>query len=75
MGSSATAAPSAPSLVSPLLGILWIMGVIVLVLRVEMGRKSELVFLANLGHSFRRIALVVCAECLVLEVGLRLAVA
>lgn len=34
-----------------------------------------ILFLANLGHSFRRIALVICVECLVLEVGLRLAVA
>ncbi len=57
------------------MSILWIMGVIVLVLRVEMGSKSELVFLANLGHSFSRVALVACGECLVLEVGLRLAVA
>ena len=51
------------------------MAVIVFVVRVEMARKSELLFLANLGHSFRRISLVVCGECLVLEVGLRLAVA
>ena len=51
------------------------MAVIVLVVRVEMRRKSELVFLANLGHSFRRIALLIIFECLVLEAGVRVAVA
>ena len=45
-----------------------------LVVRVEMGRRSEIVFLANLGHSFRRIALVVVGECFVLEATLRVAV-
>ena len=65
----------AQSFAGPLSSVLWIVGVIVLALRVEMGRKSELLFLANLGHSFRGMALVMVGECLVLEVGLRVAVA
>ena len=75
VGSSPAPAASPQSPVGSPITILWIMAVIILVLRVEMGRRSELLFLANLGHSFRRIALVICVECLVLEVGLRLAVA
>ena len=75
VGSSASVTPVAQSVAGPLLGVPWIIGVVVLMVRVEMGRKSELLFLANLGHSFRRMALVVLGECLVLEVGLRLAVA
>ena len=52
----------------------FLIAVIILVVRVEMGRRSEIVFLANLGHSFRRIALVVVGECFVLEATLRVAV-
>ena len=56
------------------IGTFFLIAVIVLVVRVEMRRRSEIVFLANLGHSFRGIALMVVAECLVLEATLRLAI-
>ena len=74
MGSVDPEVTVAQSFVGPVPSVLWIVGVIVLVLRVEMGRKSEIIFLANLGHSFRRIALVAACECLLLEIGLRMAV-
>ena len=48
--------------------------VIIFVVRVEMWRKSEILFLANLGYSFQRIALLAVGECLLLEVWLRVAV-
>jgi hypothetical protein len=38
---------------------------------VDMVRRSELLFLANLGHPFRNVSLVVVAECVVLEAMLR----
>jgi len=62
------------SLIANPVGTLFLIVVIVLAVRLEMGRRSEIVFLANLGHSSRKIALVVVAECLVLEAGLRAAV-
>lgn len=51
-----------------------IVSLIIAVLFIDMSRRSELLFLANLGHSFRGIALAVVAECAVLETVLRLAV-
>ena len=66
--------PFPQSLIPSPIGTVFLIAVIVLVVRLEMGRRSEIVFLANLGHSFRRISLVVIAECLVLEAGLRAAV-
>ncbi len=49
VGSSPAPAASPQSPVGSPITILWIMAVIVVVVRVEMGRKSELLFLANLG--------------------------
>ncbi len=70
-----TEAPPFPqSLVANQVATIFLIAVIVLAVRLEMGRKSEIVFLANLGHSSRKIVLVVIAECLVLEAGLRVAV-
>ncbi len=66
--------PFPQSLISSPIGTLFLIAVIILVVRVEMGRRSEIVFLANLGHSFRRIALVVVGVCLLLEASLRMAV-
>lgn len=51
-----------------------IASLIIALLFIDMSRRSELLFLANLGHSFRGIALVVVAECAVLETVLRMAV-
>ena len=74
-GSSAMDIPFPASVVGRPIGTLWLIAVILLVVRVEMWRKSELVFLANLGFSFRRVTLMVLGECLILEVGLRVALA
>jgi hypothetical protein len=68
-------APFTQSLLTPAIGTVWLIAVIVLAMRMEMGRRAELLFLANLGHSYRRIGLLVIGECLVLEAGLRMAVA
>ena len=66
--------PFPQSLISSPISTSFLIAVIVLVVRVEMGRRSEIVFLANLGHSFHSIALVVVGECLVLETSLRVAI-
>jgi hypothetical protein len=66
--------PFPESLIPSPTGTAFLIAVIVIVVRVEMGRRAEIVFLANLGHSFRRIAVVVVAGCLVLEAGLRVAI-
>ena len=66
--------PFPQALIPSPVGTSFLIAVIILVVRVEMGRRSEIVFLANLGHSFLGIALVVVAECLVLEATLRLAI-
>ncbi len=66
--------PFPQSLVPSPIGTVFLIAVIVLVVRFEMGRRAEIVFLANLGHSFRRISLVVVGQCLVLEAALRAAV-
>jgi hypothetical protein len=65
--------PAVESWVGALMSITLQISLVVLVMRVEMGRKAEIIFLANLGYSFRGVALLVCCECLVLEGGLRLA--
>jgi hypothetical protein len=51
-----------------------IAALVVAVTFVEMTRRSELLFLADLGHSFRDVSLFIVAECVVLEVLLRIAV-
>ncbi len=66
--------PFPQSLIASPIGTLFLIAVIILVVWVEMRRRSEIVFLANLGHSVRRISLVVVGECLVLEASLRVAV-
>ena len=66
--------PFPQSLIPSPTGTLFLIAVIVVVVRLEMGRRSEIVFLANLGHSSGKIALLVATACLVLETGLRAAV-
>ena len=65
--------PFPESLIPNPISTVFLIAVIVLAVRVDMGRRSEIVFLANLGHSFRRISLVVIGECLILETSLRVA--
>jgi hypothetical protein len=49
-----------------------VIGVTVLVVGIEMARRSELLFLANLGHSFFPIAAFIVAECIGFEALVRL---
>ena len=65
--------PFPQSLIPSPIATVFLIAVIVVAVRLEMGRRSETIFLANLGHSFRRIAAAVVAMCLVLEAGLRVA--
>jgi hypothetical protein len=51
-----------------------VLTVVLFVLWVELGRRSERIFLANLGWSFARIAGFVTAECAALELVLRISV-
>ena len=55
-------------------GIIWIWGVVLIALRLDLERRSESVFLANLGHSVTRISFLALLECSVLEAGLGLLV-
>ncbi len=66
--------PFPQSLIPSPIGTVFLIAVIVLVVRLEMGRRSEIVFLANLGHSSGKVALLVVGACLVMEIGLRAAV-
>jgi hypothetical protein len=52
-----------------------ILAVVLIVMRIELWRRSEVVFLANLGCSFARVAAFIALECAVLEAALRLTVA
>lgn len=74
LGSGRMGIPYPQAMIGRPIGTVWIIAAIILVVRVEMWRRSEIVFLANLGHSFLRIALLVIAECLLLETSLRVAV-
>lgn len=52
------------------LSFLWITAVVVIVLRVEAGRRQESLFLANLGVSFARVAAFAVVLCAVLDLAL-----
>ena len=64
-GGGQAAGPVVPSLA--------IIPIVVLVMFIDTSKRNELIFLANLGHSFRSIALILSAECFLLETVLRLA--
>ena len=74
-GSTLLDVPYPQSLLGSPTGVLFLIAVVIFVVWVEMRRKSEILFLANLGHSFRGIAGVAFCECMLLETGLRVAVA
>jgi hypothetical protein len=52
-----------------------ILAVVLVVMRIELWRHSEFVFLANLGCSFTRVTWLIALECAVLKTALRLTVA
>src|SRR5687768_6941352 len=58
-------------LAGPVAGALLLDPLVVLILFIDMSHRSELLFLANLGRSFRAIAVVVVTTCLLLETTLR----
>jgi len=71
-GSDAFGAAYPASLVGPPILSVAVIAVVLLVVRVEIGRRSERLFLANLGCSLVRVAVFVTAECAALESALRL---
>ncbi|HIF06610.1 MAG TPA: hypothetical protein EYQ64_06545 [Gemmatimonadetes bacterium] len=73
-GSAAMGIPYPQSPIGSPTGTVFLTVVIIFMVRVEMWRRSETLFLANLGYSFRGIALAAFCECVVLEAGLRVAV-
>lgn len=54
--------------------VLLVDAVVVAAMFIDMMRRSELVFLANIGCSFRDIAVAVVAICILLEAALRVTV-
>jgi len=58
----------------PLVLALLVDPIVVLVLFVDLHRQSEILFLANLGRSFRGMTVLIIGTCLLLETALRLAV-
>ena len=74
IGSAAMRVPYPEALTGPLITVPVVVIAVIIAVRFEMWRRSELVFLANLGHSFGRIAALVATQCLVFEVVMRLSV-
>lgn len=56
------------------IGVLWTWGAVVLALRIDLARRGELLLLANLGYSFRRVAAFAVLECLLLDAVIHAAV-
>ena len=48
--------------------------IVVVIIFIDMTRRSELLFLANLGRSFRGLSVIIVAMCVLLEAALRVAV-
>lgn len=72
LGGDAEGVPFRQSLVGPPPVAVLVCAVVLVVMRVELWRRSESVFLANLGCSFTRIAAFIVLECIMLESLLRL---
>ncbi len=73
LGSAGMGASLPQALIGPSLAAFYVFAVVLLVIRIEMARRSELIFLANLGYSFLHVSLVVAATCVGLEAILRIA--
>lgn len=74
VGSSTIGSPDPVSIWGGPLVSVGVLLVVLFVSWVELGRRAERVFLANLGWSVGRIAAFITAECLALELVLRLSV-
>lgn len=74
-GSRVTGVPFPRSVTGSASAAVWVTVATVLVVCLEMRRNGELIFLANLGYSSRRIAAVAAAQCLLFDFGLRLTLA
>lgn len=70
-GAGSMGVPAPASITGPPVATLWIGAAVVAVLLIDMRRRRELVFLANLGHSARRVSAVAAAATLVLDLALR----
>ena len=71
-GSAAVGIPYPDALLGAPASALPLSAVVILIMRIELWRKAELVFLANLGCSFTRVAAFVALECALLETVMRL---
>jgi hypothetical protein len=74
-GSVGTGSSFVRNLVPNPMSFLWIWGVVAIVLAVELVRRKEAPFLANLGISFRRIAAVAFVLCALLDIALSVGLA
>ncbi len=61
----------APGPTVQILSVGWIWLVVVIALKVDLSRRHESVFLANLGHSFPQISILAIGECVVFEMVAR----
>ncbi len=55
----------------PILGVAWTWLAVLVALQVDLSRRNESVFLANLGHSLPQISILAIAECVALEIVVR----
>jgi hypothetical protein len=74
VGSAGMEVPFPEALTGSLTTVPLIVVLVIFAVCIEMGRRAELVFLANLGYSFSHIAALIAVQCLVFEAVLRLAV-
>jgi hypothetical protein len=56
------------------LGAFYLLVIILVALRLEMARRSELIFLANLGYSFLNVSIIAIVQCVSLDAVLRVTV-
>ena len=80
-GAAMTGVPSSVALdtgrglpLGPFALALLVIPVVLAMIHVDLFRRSEVLFLANLGVSLRRLSLLVAGVCVALEVALRIAV-
>jgi hypothetical protein len=67
-------AEAGTTVLGPLPVALLVAPIVVVVMFIDMTRRSELIFLANLGRSFRGMTLVILAICVLAETVLRLSI-
>ncbi len=71
VGSLPMRVPFPRAVVGSPLTTLWLTLAALAVVGIDMWRRRELMFLANLGYSFRHLGLLIAAECVLLDAVLR----